>query len=294
MISSIAGDLHWQFDAWVNAQLNASAGARVSTQGCASGELRGRAAARTNVGQVCREKIFVSPNVLLKRGEIHLWRLRFSQWRLDREYFTILLSRDESIRAEKFHADEIRNQFVIGRGILRTILGAYLALDPRGVCFGYGRHGKPMLSRVHHADDLQFNLSHSGDWLLCALTRGHAIGVDVEQLRPTLDQAGIAACIFSDADRAAFDREPKHLQLKKLFEAWVHKEAYVKALGLGLSQALAAIEIKASEMAPFWTAIGTSSAIWHAQAITLPDNYAAALVIQQPAHEIIFLDGNEQ
>src|SRR5262249_38435202 len=92
-----------------------------------------------------------------------------------------LLSPQERARADRFRFEKDRNAFTIARGLLRIILGSYLQTTPSAIEFTYGSRGKPS---VVSARPIQFNLSHSGDLAVYAITEGYEVGADVEYIRP--------------------------------------------------------------------------------------------------------------
>lgn len=146
-----------------------------------------------------------------------------------------LLSAGELHRAARFRFERHRRRFVARRSALRAILGARLERDPRGLRFETGPCGKPRLSAG--TDSLHFSASHSGDLALVAVAGDREVGVDVERCRPGLDPWRIARRFFaSEEQRALAARSGRDLD-EGFLELWTAKEAYVKALGLGLSHA---------------------------------------------------------
>jgi 4'-phosphopantetheinyl transferase len=87
------------------------------------------------------------------------------------------LSEEEQVRAKRYRYPKDYNQFVVARGLLRRLLGKYLGLDPSAVAFTYGSHGKPIV------EGLEFNLAHSGGWVLFGISGDRAIGVDIERMQ---------------------------------------------------------------------------------------------------------------
>jgi 4'-phosphopantetheinyl transferase len=146
-----------------------------------------------------------------------------------------LLAPDESARAERFRFERDRRRFTVARGVLRTLLGRYLGTDPRVVAFRYETHGKPVLDGEPAAHGIRFNVSHSGEMALYALARGREVGVDVEEVRRMEDGLGIAERFFSPAEVAAFRSLPAEIRDDAFFNCWTRKEAYIKAVGEGLS-----------------------------------------------------------
>jgi 4'-phosphopantetheinyl transferase len=151
------------------------------------------------------------------------------------------LSTDEAVRAGRFHRPQDRELFVRGRAWLRGVLGNYLGVPPQDVRFVIGEHGKPALAAPHAW--LQFNLSHTGSLALLALTRVGAVGIDVEAIRAMSDMAAIARRQFAPSERLRWSQLPPDQQPSAFYACWTRKEAFVKALGAGLSLPLDGFEV---------------------------------------------------
>jgi len=128
---------------------------------------------------------------------------------------------------------------VLARGLLRAILGAHLGLEPGAIRFVYGPQGKPAIAD----SPLRFNLSHSEDLAVCALGRDLELGVDVERLRPVPEAESIARRYFCPAECADLLAVSPSARTQAFFHCWTRKEAYVKALGGGLSVALDGFQV---------------------------------------------------
>lgn len=149
-----------------------------------------------------------------------------------------LLSDEEQQRASRFVFDHDRRRFVAARARLRQLLAARLNVRPESVELVYGAHGKPTLAR-HFADpDLRFNVSHCEDIAVYAFARGREIGIDVETVRVIRDAADVAARFFSRLENEAYlALDPGNRPLG-FFTCWTRKEAFIKAIGEGLSHPL--------------------------------------------------------
>lgn len=150
-----------------------------------------------------------------------------------------LLSAGEYARAAQLRFPRLRERFVVGRGRLREILGLRTGLDPRSLRFAYGPNGKPEVAE----SCVRFNLSHCEDFALLAVTCGRAVGVDVERLRPVADRELVAERFFSSLEVQALSRVPAAQRDVAFLRCWTRKEAYLKALGGGLSLDLAAFAV---------------------------------------------------
>ena len=152
------------------------------------------------------------------------------------------LSDDELAKAERFRSDLDRARYIVGRATLRGVLADRLGCSPANIRFSYGKNGKPMLEggRGH----IEFNLAHSGGEAVIALASSAAIGVDIELVRPIADIESLARLVFSDVERRELELAPN--PLSAFLNGWTRKEAYVKALGLGLTAPLTEITVSLS------------------------------------------------
>ena len=143
----------------------------------------------------------------LPNNEVHVWQARVDLESLRECEILGALSPDERSRAERFHFRRDRDLYVVGRSMMRALLGGYLECQPREIRFCYSAHGKPELPADSHTD-LQFNLSHSHELALFAITRESKIGVDVEFMRSRTVKGNLAERVFSPDELAAFNALP--------------------------------------------------------------------------------------
>lgn len=179
---------------------------------------------------------------------VTIWRLNIARQYARLAALARSLSEDERQRAEQFVFDHDRASFIVVRGVLRAILGGYLGIPPERVRFAYGSQQKPSLapgiSGEPGADTLEFNISHSGQRALIAITYGRAVGVDLEQLRrlPDLEQLMRYCCTPHEQNiLAALAPGARH---RAFFSFWTAKEAYIKARGVGMTLPLQSIELR--------------------------------------------------
>lgn len=165
-----------------------------------------------------------------------------------------LLNTDEKQRASRFKVAHARNAFIVARAGLRILLGRYLGVAPGAVAFEYSPSGKPALV----SGSLRFNLSHSGDLAAYVFAENSDVGIDIEQRRDTPDAMKIARHFFSDAECAALDTIDPSGRGDAFLRCWTRKEAYVKAVGEGLSMPLASFtvdirpDVAPSAVTPGW------------------------------------------
>lgn len=198
-----------------------------------------------------------------------------------------VLSADERDRAERFRFAVHRQRFIVGRGTLRAVLARYLDLDaPRTIRFQYGPQGKPALVPPHH--DLRFNVSHTENWALIAVTAGRDIGIDLEKIRPLDEMESIAARVFAPAERDAWLALPPAERAHAFFRCWSRKEAYVKGEGTGLSHPLESFAVSLAPGAPAQVLQPApwASGNWSLCDLPVPAGFSAALATDGPAHPL--------
>jgi len=147
-----------------------------------------------------------------------------------------LLGEDERQRAERFRFPIDRRRFVMARATLREILGRYLQTAPERLEFEYGEYGKPRLARPHTG--IRFNASRSGERALIACTEGHEIGVDIESLSRELEIDDLSRRFFTASENQKLATFPPDRRKDAFLRCWTCKEAFIKALGKGLSLGL--------------------------------------------------------
>jgi len=174
-------------------------------------------------------------DLTLDLGEIHVWRVSLAQTESCLQSLQQTLSTDERTKADRFRFPKDRSQFIVSRGALRAILSRYLNISSHILCFDYNPYGKPSLTVAQGGNTLRFNLSHSRGIALIALTKNRDIGVDIEGINPNFSCLEIANKFFSPLENSVLRSLPEHLQATAFFTCWTRKEAYIKAVGKGLS-----------------------------------------------------------
>ena len=180
-------------------------------------------------------------------GEVHLWWLDLRKAAWPHEELWPWLDAEEQARAARFRRDVLRLRHVAAHGQMRALLAAYLGAAPAALRFEFEANGKPRLRPPAEPSDsvdrapasphsLAFNLSHSGDQGLVAIAGDAvAVGADIEMLRPMNDVEDLARRYFTAREATALQSLPASQRHEAFLAAWTRKEAYLKALGAGLS-----------------------------------------------------------
>ncbi len=213
-------------------------------------------------------------NLRLQNDEVHVWRSTLDLPTESIERFAILLSSDEQIRADRFRFVQHRQRFIAGRGILRSLLGRYLQIEPDRVQFLYSEKGKPFLAD----QSLQFNVAHSQGLALYSVALDRPVGVDLEQIRAIADLDSLTQRFFTSNEYAAITALPINQQSRTFFRYWACKEAYLKATGDGLAK-LQELEISLSSKQACLKKIPQGNiADWHLRELDLEEDFVGAIV----------------
>jgi 4'-phosphopantetheinyl transferase len=173
--------------------------------------------------------------MVLGDRSIHVWVFPIRASDSVLAQFEAVLSQDELARAARFRFEYLKRSFVITRGAQRHLLGHYLKIAPADIQFMYGAKGKPGISGT---SNIRFNLSHSGDFAVLAVTLDCDLGIDIEKTCSLPDLASIAERHFSREEISELMSLPPDQRELAFFTCWTRKEAFIKALGDGLSMPL--------------------------------------------------------
>lgn len=193
-----------------------------------------------------------------------------------------LLTGDELARASRFVFDVHRDRYLAGRLALRELLGRYLDRAPGDVRFAYGPYGKPEVP----GEALRFNVAHSDDLAVIGLTEDDRLGVDVERTRALRDIDSLAGTVFSAHELDVFRSLPPASKGQAFFNCWTRKEAFVKAVGEGLSHPLDAFDVtlRPGEEARLLQVEGSPAraAGWSLLDLRPMDGWAGAVAVEYP------------
>jgi 4'-phosphopantetheinyl transferase len=231
-----------------------------------------------------------SENTQLSDHEVHIWCVCLPAWFASCQQLLDWLTADEQARASRFRFEKHRQSFIVGRGLLRVILGRYLSLEPSQLQFSYNAHGKPSLAETFGNEAMQFNVSHSHEVALYAFTRDRRIGIDVEHIRPVPDADHIVERFFSDRESALFQSLAIDCKEAAFFRGWTQKEAYLKAIGEGLAYPLRNVEVSLSPHGPAQLLSiendPEAAHQWYFQDLQPVPHYMAALAVEQRPNEV--------
>ncbi len=222
--------------------------------------------------------------------DVHIWRASLRQSPAIVQQLRQTLSKDEAVRAARFHFPHDREAFIIARSILKSLLAGYLSVELHQLTFGYQQAGKPFLSG-DLANQIFFNVSHSHEMALYALSHQPNTGIDIEYIRPIIDMEQIAMNNFSVNENAQLQLLPPHMVMEGFFNCWTRKEAYVKAIGSGISHPLQDFDVSLMPGEPvrLLSISGSQSeaARWTLSDLKPSAGYAAAVVVEGSGYSIL-------
>jgi 4'-phosphopantetheinyl transferase len=219
---------------------------------------------------------------ILRPRDLHVWRAVLDQSQAVVEELREVLAPEELQRARSFHFETDRRHFTVARAVLRKLLSAYLEIDHRQIALSHNEYGKPAVAEPINNLGLRFNVAHSGGLALYAIALNRRVGVDVESVRPAFTGDEIARRYFSPNEIADLDKLPANLRHKAFFDCWTRKEAFIKAIGVGLSLPLDQFDVTVDpdeQPALLHTRWNESEASrWSLMTLDAGPGYAAAVV----------------
>lgn len=230
------------------------------------------------------------PEYALGAHEVHLWRASLTRDRRSQEMAWVVLAEDEKQRARRYRAEPDREFFIARRGILRFLLGKYLAIPAAQVSLSYNPYGKPLLASGYAGDRLHFSLSCSGGQALYAFTRLSRVGADLERVQSDPAVLELAQAYFAPNEVKSLDLFTGEARRRAFFQCWTRKEALLKALGAGLTISPDQIEVSLGTGRPaqIVAVYGEAKPLrgFHLVDINAGDGFAAALALERQAHSL--------
>lgn len=226
-------------------------------------------------------------SLFLNLNEVHIWHLNVRD-HLDRlGDYEALLDKEEKEKAYRFRFQKDHNCSIIARAVLRILLGGYLQLPPVEIAFTYGACGKP---EIDPDNNIKFNISHASGAIVLGFVQNDRIGVDVEFIDEKIDAMQIAKHFFSKEEIAALYSERDDDIIEAFYNCWTRKEAFIKAVGDGLSfpldQFVVSLKpgLKAQLLETKWDQAEEKE--WMLQSFNPEKNYVSAFAVKGKVSDI--------
>ena len=232
----------------------------------------------------------------LPKGEVHIWHASIDEIACQLDIPSSKLSNEELQRANRFYFETDKKRYIIGRGILRSIIGHYLKVAAGELQFISGRYGKPALSSPYSHEKLKFSMSHSNGHALYAFVREREVGIDIEHIRDIPEMGEIVDLFFSDTEKKAFCSLPEGSRKQLFFQIWTRKEAILKGMGTGLNQPLEKVDVllTTDEIIGHSTGERKKHQPWRIEDLNLSEAYAAAYAIRGSSRTYLFRYDNSK
>ncbi len=197
-----------------------------------------------------------------------------------------LLSEEEHKRVYRLRMPEHQHRSIIALAQRRVILSQYLNQAPESITYAIGPYGKPYIEGY----PLHFNLSHSHDIALLAISQQAELGIDIEYWRSVIHIDGLVKKIFTPEEQAQFYALPDDQRTASFYQVWTSKEAFVKAIGKGLYYPLSQINVAVDPNMPsrlLMAGVGKEAIDtekFTVNKLTVPPNYTANCAVITPTH----------
>jgi 4'-phosphopantetheinyl transferase len=228
----------------------------------------------------------------LNSGDVHIWTARLPLGNTSEFYLDV--SSAERDHADRFHFSKDRVAYLFAHAVLRNVLSQYLRCPPGDLEFDVNAFGKPFLGKTAGAGKLEFNLSHAGSLIVIGLSANRSIGVDVEELHIVSDFSLIAESYFTPEECRFVFQQASSDQEWAFFRCWTRKEAYIKAIGQGLSIPLNSFDT----LIPYGQAgrllVGAADipgdGKWWLEDLDLPKPYIGAVAVQNRTDRMMYFE----
>ena len=176
---------------------------------------------------------------LLPSNSVHVWTVTLACSGAISD--SGILSNQEKSKIGRFVHDRDRQRYIASHLALRQILAGYSGVRPEQIWFHMNEFGKPSLGNY---PQIEFNMSHSGAIALIAVRVAGSVGIDVEEIRSEPPPIDVAKRFFSQGELERLHSLREDEQLAGFLRCWTRKEAYLKAVGCGISdEDLATVEV---------------------------------------------------
>ncbi len=224
-----------------------------------------------NISHTTANWINPDKNTYTNLKKLHIWRIKTINFISELKDFKLILEAAEIERFLKYKTETDRQTRIICRAVLRTLLGRYLTIDPKKIQFKLDHQKKPNLKSIDD-ENLHFNVSHSGDWILIAVSE-NPVGIDLEKINASFIYQNLLDFSFNADEQN--DIQTSNFSHYNFYRLWTRKEALLKATGKGLIDELAFIpSLNGNHQNPIQLTGSVKS--WHIKSFNIDENHVAS------------------
>jgi len=218
------------------------------------------------------------------RNNLDVWRIYIPDF-IDKINDEIHILNDEEIdKSAAFVQEADKLRFLIGKIYLKKLLANYLNIHPKEVGFSFNEHKKPFLTKL---PSLNFNVSHSGDFVVIGFSNRWLVGVDVEVMNTNVDLYSMIYSTMSSVEVHTIlnSESPREM----FYNHWTRKEALLKCVGIGLTDSLQdfsvcdGLNLVPSDLASF---VST----WNIRNFVMNDKYSVSVAYDASIRVIRFYE----
>lgn len=207
----------------------------------------------------------------LHMGKIHIWKIQWRELETFWEQHKSLLEKEECQKAEHYHFYEDKMRCLAGKITVRMLLKEYSGVDR--IVLNKGKYGKLYWKAPPGHREITFNLSHSGEWVLVIFACQQAVGIDVQKMGGIPEYMEIAESFFTEEEAAEIQESGSS---ERFYQHWAAKEAYIKALGIGLNKGMGFFSVRGNRIIEN----GKVKSGWELYPVQIKD-YAAYAAVQE-------------
>jgi len=225
---------------------------------------------------------------ILARDEIAVWWMATDTVRpgdLHRWFET--LDELERQRSASFHLEVDRRDFVAAHALLRSMLTYYANLPEHSWRFVIEANGKPSIDPDLGCDELRFNLSHTHGLVAVAVASRGLIGIDAERVDPAKVDFNVAKEYFAAAELQILQKAPPAQRPAYFYRLWTLKEAYIKAIGTGLSMPLRSFAFAFDPIRIDFGLDASTHLNWQFATLAPTDQYVLSIAIGRPEADLV-------
>ena len=221
----------------------------------------------------------------LSNNNVHIWKIDLCKMQNNINKYTDLLTQDEKNRANKYRITHKQESYRITRATLKLLLQYYVDKAPYPIALYKNNYGKPYIK----GNALYFNVSHTDGMSIISFSKSNEIGIDLEHIKCDNNIINISKKYFTKRERFWIENLPKSEQIEGFLHCWVRKEAYIKALDVGLNLPLDSFNVISNTNQEILNNCFQINN-WFVHSLDISTQHRGAICIQSPKVDVHYFD----